>query len=334
MEKMNDLKDLLRHEIQDLYSAEEQIIAAMPSMIDKAKNPELKRALQNHLRATEQQRSRLEQVQNMLGGEEETMEEKKGLFTRLLKRRQVCRGMQGLIEEGTKVMNEDMDPDVLDAAIIGCAQKIEHYEICGYGTAKTFARELNLESVAQMLEQTLNEEYQADNNLTQLAITRINKQAETGATSKRSMEQMPGRSAGTRATTQERVRREEPEMETASNRSRTSATSKRSSTAGRGGTAPKGTETARTRAAEPSRTRGTESSRSTTASTRSTGTTSRSASGSRTSAGRTTASSGRTGTAGRTGTSSRTDTGSARSAGRSATSGRGSTTGRGSSRGR
>ena len=132
MEKMNDLKDLLKHEVQDLYSAEEQIITALPEMVEKAKNPDLKKALQNHLKVTKQQLSRLEQVLNMLGDPEERIENK-GLLSRLFKSRQVCKGMQGLIEEGNKVLAEDMHPDVMDAAIIASAQKIEHYEICGYG---------------------------------------------------------------------------------------------------------------------------------------------------------------------------------------------------------
>ena len=238
MEKMNDLKDLLKHEIQDLYSAEEQIIAALPTMIDKAKNSDLKRSLQEHLRVTKQQLSRLEQVQTQLGNGMENSGENKGLLSRLFKSRQVCRGMQGLIEEGNKVMGEDMHPDVLDAAIIACAQKIEHYEICGYGTARTFARELGMEKAAQLLEQTLNEEYQADDTLTQLAVTRINKEAETASQTGRMATQGASRSAGSRGTAGERVRSEEPEMEMASTGNRRAGT-KRSATPARGGTAPK-----------------------------------------------------------------------------------------------
>jgi ferritin-like metal-binding protein YciE len=347
MEKMNDLKDLLRHEVQDLYSAEDQIISAMPSMIDKAKNSDLKRALQNHLKVTEQHRSRLEQVQNMLADEEETTEEKRGLLSRLFKSKQVCRGMQGIIDEGSKILNEDMDQDVRDAAIIASAQRIEHYEISGYGTARTYARELNLERVAQLLEQTLNEEYQADDMLTQLAEGRINKQAEAGS-GKRGMEQMPGRSTGSRATTQERMRKEEPEMEMASNRGRGSTASKRTTPSGRSGEV-RGTETSRTRDMESSRTRGTESSRSTSTPARSTGATSRGASGGGTTSGRTTTTSGRSSagggrtsagsgktstSGGRTGTSSRTDVGSTRGTGRSSRSGRSDTSSRGNSRGR
>ncbi|HZH01331.1 MAG TPA: DUF892 family protein, partial [Flavisolibacter sp.] len=155
MEKMKDLRDLLKHEIKDLYSAEEQILVAMPAMIEKVSNSQLKQALQMHLQITEEQLNRLEQVQQLLNGNESEENEededqatkKEGLFTRLLRRRtqsadetgsdgEKCRGMQGLIEEGEKVMAEEMEPSVMDAAIIACAQKIEHYEICGYGTAR------------------------------------------------------------------------------------------------------------------------------------------------------------------------------------------------------
>lgn len=181
MEKMKDLRDLLKHEVMDLYSAEEQIIAAMPMMIEKATNPQLRQALEEHLRVTEAQRDRLDQVKQHLMGAEEAKEggKKKGILG-LFGGSQKCKGMQGLIEEGQKVMGENMSPEVMDAAIIACAQKIEHYEICGYGTARAFARELNLGEVAELLEETLDEEYEADDLLTDLAVGSINQEAETG----------------------------------------------------------------------------------------------------------------------------------------------------------
>jgi ferritin-like metal-binding protein YciE len=181
MEKMKDLRDLLKHEVMDLYSAEEQIIAAMPMMIEKATNPQLRQALEEHLRVTEAQRDRLDEVKQHLMGAEEAKEggKKKGLLG-LFGGGQKCKGMQGLIEEGQKVMGENMSPEVMDAAIIACAQKIEHYEICGYGTARAFARELNLGEVAELLEETLDEEYEADDLLTDLAVGSINQEAETG----------------------------------------------------------------------------------------------------------------------------------------------------------
>lgn len=180
MEKMINLKDLLVHEVQDLYSAEEQIIAALPKMIEKANNTQLKKTLQNHLEVTERQKERLDEVKKLLlgegGGEEQG--KKKGLFGLFGGGEQKCRGTEGLIEEGEKVMSHDMTPEVLDAAIIASAQKIEHYEICGYGTARAYARELNLGEVAELLEETLNEEYEADDLLTDLAVGRLNEEAQ------------------------------------------------------------------------------------------------------------------------------------------------------------
>lgn len=241
MEKMNDLKDLFKHEIHDLYSVEEQIISALPTMIEKAKNPQLKKALQTHLKITEKQLSRLEQVQNMMGNKnKEDKEEKGGLFSRLFKSRQVCRGMEGILEEGNKIMNEDMNPDVLDAAIIAAAQKVEHYEICGYGTARTYARELGLAEEAKLLEQTLNEEYEADDLLTQLAITHINSKAEGASANKKATTDTASKSAGPRGGNSESVRKQEPEREMASAQSRSADTDKQKNTQNRGG-APKGT---------------------------------------------------------------------------------------------
>lgn len=181
MEKMKDLRDLLKHEVMDLYSAEEQIIAAMPMMIEKATNPQLRQALEEHLQVTEMQLERLDQVKEHLLGADESKEsgKKKGILG-LFGGGQKCKGMQGLIEEGQKVMGENMSPEVMDAAIIACAQKIEHYEICGYGTARAFARELNLSEVAELLEETLDEEYEADDLLTDLAVGSINQEAEEG----------------------------------------------------------------------------------------------------------------------------------------------------------
>jgi ferritin-like metal-binding protein YciE len=187
MEAMNDLKALLKHEVQDLVSAEDQIIEAMPAMIEKAKNPELKKALEEHLRVTEKQRSRLDQVLSSFNGEgkeEDNGGEKKGFLSGLFRGgTQKCRGMEGLITEGEKVMGEDMSAEVMDAAIIACAQKIEHYEICGYGTARAYARELKMAEAERLLDETLNEEYDADDRLTALALGSVNEEAEEGSPS-------------------------------------------------------------------------------------------------------------------------------------------------------
>lgn len=184
MEKMINLKDLLTHEILDLYSAEEQIIEALPAMIDKAQNGALKKVLQQHLKVTETQKKRLDKVKELMSeGQEQSgqAEEKQGFFSRLFggfNGSQKCRGMEGLIEEGEKVMAEDMSTEALDAAIIASAQKIEHYEISGYGTARAYARELKLNEVEDLLKQTLNEEYEADDQLTELAVGKLNIEAE------------------------------------------------------------------------------------------------------------------------------------------------------------
>ena len=179
MEQMIDLKDLLKHEIMDLHSAEKQIIDALPSMIEKATNDKLKSALKDHLKVTENQKKRLEELQQMMGENEEGKNsERPGLFSRLFGGEEKCKGMEGLIAEGKKLMEADMSPEASDAAIIASAQKIEHYEISGYGTARAYARELNLGEVANKLEQTLNEEYQADDLLTELAVGKVNIEAE------------------------------------------------------------------------------------------------------------------------------------------------------------
>lgn len=191
MEKMNDLKDLLKHEIEDLYSVEEQILEALPKMIEKASNADLKRALKDHLKITEQHKSRLDKIQKSLMEGEEG--KKKGFLSGLFGGKHTCKGMQGIIEERNKIMNADISPEALDAAIIASAQKVEHYEICGYGTAKSFAWELGMEQLVKQLEQTLNEEYEADVLLTQLAEARVNLEAEKGEGSSASSR---GRSAG------------------------------------------------------------------------------------------------------------------------------------------
>jgi ferritin-like metal-binding protein YciE len=177
-----NLNDLLRHEILDLYSAEEQILEALPKMFEKANDVNLKNALSDHFKVTEQQKKRLDHVKHLLGenGDGENPGENKGFFSRLYDgtNGQKCIGTEGLIHEGEKMMREDMSPEALDAAIIASAQKIEHYEISGYGTARAFARELNLVDVAGLLTQTLNEEYEADDRLTQLAVGKLNIEAE------------------------------------------------------------------------------------------------------------------------------------------------------------
>jgi ferritin-like metal-binding protein YciE len=174
MENMNQLRDLLKHEIKDLYSAEEQIIEALPKMIEKANNNDLKKALRQHLQVTEKQKDRLDQVLEAL--DEEREEDGKGVMG-LFKGEQKCLAMKGIIDEGEKLMKEDMSPEVCDAAIIAAAQKVEHYEITSYGTARAYAEELNLSQVESLLKRTLDEEYEADDLLTELAESRVNEKA-------------------------------------------------------------------------------------------------------------------------------------------------------------
>lgn len=216
MEKMNNLKDLLKHELQDLHSAEDQIIAALPAMIEKATNTSLKNSLREHLRVTEKQKNRVVQILQLLGEENAENGRKKKGIAGLFGGAQKCKGMAGIIDEGKKIMSEKMHPDVMDAAIIASAQKVEHYEICGYGTARSYAEELGLQKVAELLEQTLNEEYEADDKLTFLAESRINRQAEKGGRTKTGSESTRG-TAG-RETTRDFVKRRELEAEPVSAR--------------------------------------------------------------------------------------------------------------------
>jgi ferritin-like metal-binding protein YciE len=180
MEKMNDLKALLKHDVQMLRSAEEQIVSAMPAMTARATSPALKQALEQHLRITENHVRRIDQVREMLGADEDSVTKYSGILASVMGGTK-CKGMDGLIDEGEKLMAENLDNEVMDAAIIGACQKIEHFEIASYGTARAYAEQLGRNDVAQLLQQTLEEEYQADEILTNLAVNTINMQAEVGA---------------------------------------------------------------------------------------------------------------------------------------------------------
>ncbi len=187
--EMNTLRDLYLDELKDLWSAEKQLIKALPKMAKAANDPELTKAFQTHLRQTERQVERLEQIFEELG---ESPRGKK------------CIGMDGLIEEGKELMKEKPEPQVLDAGLIAKAQHIEHYEIAGYGTVRTYARVLGEERQAQLLQETLDEEGETDKLLTQLAEGSINVEAaeaegaEEEETTSRGKSR-GGRSAGKRA---------------------------------------------------------------------------------------------------------------------------------------
>jgi ferritin-like metal-binding protein YciE len=178
MEKIINLKDLLKYQILDLYSAEEQIIESLPGMIDNVTRPELKEALRNHLAVTMTHRDRLDAIKNVLIDEDD--EEDEGFFSALFGGSNEVKsaGIEGLIKEAKKIMNEDMTPEAMDAAIIGAAQKIEHYEIAGYGTVRAYASELKMDPIVTELQKTLKEEYEADDSLTKLALGQVNPDAE------------------------------------------------------------------------------------------------------------------------------------------------------------
>lgn len=188
METIDTLHELLKHELRDLYSAETQIIDALPAMIEKASNKQLKSALQDHLNVTKKQKERLDKIQELLNDEKNTQpEEKKGFFANIFKSKEGeehCKAMEGLVKEGSSLLKEDMTPAVMDAGIIAACQKIEHYEISSYGTARAYAQQLNMSIIAGMLEETLNEEYDADDSLTKLALDSINPKAEAPGKSK------------------------------------------------------------------------------------------------------------------------------------------------------
>jgi ferritin-like metal-binding protein YciE len=159
---MDSLKDLYIDELKDLYNAENQLLKALPRMARKASAPELKRAFQEHLKQTEGHVNRLEKIFKGLG------EKPTG---------KTCKAMKGLVEEGKEIIEEDGDDAVLDAALIGAAQKVEHYEIAGYGVARTFASLLGEEEAMESLQRTLNEEGETDKKLTQIAESVINIEA-------------------------------------------------------------------------------------------------------------------------------------------------------------
>lgn len=149
------LQDLYVEELRDLYNAESQIAKALPKMAKVASNEELRAAFQEHLTVTEQQIERLEQIFETLG------KSPKG---------KKCMGMEGLLAEGKEHMAEVKKGDTLDAALIGAAQKVEHYEIAGYGTARSFAETLGRQEDAQLLQETLDEEAETDDKLTEIAV--------------------------------------------------------------------------------------------------------------------------------------------------------------------
>ena len=160
--KLNSLQELYVEQLQDLYSAEKQLVKALPKMVKAASDTELQQAFQNHLAQTQGHVTRLERIFDQFGTSAGG---------------KTCKAMEGLIEEGSEMLKKKGEPAVLDAGMIAAAQRIEHYEIAGYGCARTYASELGRTDDARLLEETLNEEKQADEKLTAIAEQSINVEA-------------------------------------------------------------------------------------------------------------------------------------------------------------
>ena len=156
---LRSLDGLLVEQLKDLYDAESRLLVALPEMAEAASSTDLKRAFQSHLGETQDHVRRLDQVFNILGEGPETT---------------TCEAMKGLLKEGKEMIEAKGDPNVKDAALIASAQRVEHYEIASYGTARTFAERLGHVEAARILQQTLDEEGAADKKLTQIAEDSIN----------------------------------------------------------------------------------------------------------------------------------------------------------------
>ncbi len=160
--KLESLHDLFVNELRDLYDAENRLVKALPKMAEASSSSELRSAIQEHLTQTQEHVRRLEQIFGFINEKPKS---------------ETCEGIKGIIAEGEDVTDDAEDPRVRDAAIIAAAQKVEHYEIASYGTVRTYARILGLEEAATVLQQTLNEEGEADKRLTGIAERQVNIQA-------------------------------------------------------------------------------------------------------------------------------------------------------------
>jgi len=160
--KLDSLKNLYLEELRDLYNAETQILKALPKMAQAASASELQEGFRTHLRETEGQVGRLETIFKKLGQSPQG---------------KTCQAMKGLLEEGEELMKQDAEPEVRDAGLIASAQRVEHYEIAGYGTVRSYARWLGETDAERLLQETLDEEGETDKKLTQLAEQLVNRQA-------------------------------------------------------------------------------------------------------------------------------------------------------------
>ena len=157
--KLSTLKDLYIHELKDLYSAEKQIIRALPKMAKAATSPDLAAGFKLHLEETREHATRLEKI---LANHDQTTRGPK------------CKGMEGVVAEGAEMIEEEADDEVRDAGLIAAAQRVEHYEMAGYGSARTYAELLGDKAGAKLLQATLDEEEATDKKLTELATSTIN----------------------------------------------------------------------------------------------------------------------------------------------------------------
>jgi len=164
--KMQSLQDLMIDQLSDLYDAEKQLTKALPKMAQAASSQQLKAAFQEHLQQTENHVKRLEEVFQNMG---------------MKPKDHPCKAMQGLVAEGDEMIKQKADPDVKDAGLIAAANRVEHYEIAGYGTVRTYAQILGNKKAADLLQQTLDEEGAADKKLTALAESSINLEAASGS---------------------------------------------------------------------------------------------------------------------------------------------------------
>jgi ferritin-like metal-binding protein YciE len=162
--KITSLEGLYTDMLKDLYSAEKQLVQALPKMAKAAQSADLKKAFEEHLKQTEEHVARIERIFSDMDSSP---------------RGKKCVAMEGLVAEGKELLEEDVDPDVLDAGLIAAAQKVEHYEISSYGTARTWAERLGRDKAARLLQQTLGEESAANDKLTQIAESHANLRAQS-----------------------------------------------------------------------------------------------------------------------------------------------------------
>ncbi len=168
--KMESLKDLYLEQLRDLFSAETQLVEALPKMAEAATSLDLKSGFNHHLRQTREHVMRLERIFSALGERPEG---------------ETCQGMKGLIKEGEEMAKANGEPEVIDAGLIAASQRVEHYEIAGYGTVRTYAEMLGADEAVSLLEKTLQEEEETDAKLTELAESHINAEAEMAGVRRR-----------------------------------------------------------------------------------------------------------------------------------------------------